>query len=330
MTVAIKKHTSSVATFFGIYLIVTVILGVAVLVLRHSHQKALDRSERIVADENRRARQEPEETPLDPKSDLGAPETKPEIEPPMETAQTQPPAPEPEPQPEANGSEEVLRAEIEEMFPMPEIQPLLEIVGNWQSVPKRAFPSFVTIRKPVSFDIRQGGTIVGEGRLPAGSSMIPIRLQGDVLHLSSSRISDMSVSLNVSDTDFRERIEARYDAFVKQQRREVEARRRTELEKRLAEQDREVEMMDYNDGEDSRFDPLKASIRRGEAGFFQIESAAKWRWGGEETHDGEEFQVAFVVMIEENVFGSSERELKALIRDGSVYTWIDMTTGQPM
>lgn len=328
--VAIKKHTSSVATFFGIYLIVTVILGVAVLALRHSHQKALDQSESLVASENRTIPDRVEKTPAPPAGEVAEPESKPEIPKPVETSQTQSPPPDPEPQPELPSPEEALRLEIEEMFPMPEVQPLLEIVGNWQSVPQRAFPSFVTIRKPVDFDIRQGGQIVGAGRLPAGSSMIPIRLQGDNLHLSSSRITDMSVSLKVSETDFREKIEARYQAFVDQQKREVEARRQAELKRRLAVQGHEVAMMEYNNGEDSRFDPVKASIRRGEAGFFKVESAARWRWGEEETHDGETFQIAFVVMVEENVFGVTERELKALLRDGSVYTWIDMTTGQPM
>ena len=203
-------------------------------------------------------------------------------------------------------------------------------MGNWKAVPKRAYPPFVTIRKQVKFQVKSGETVVAEGKVPIGSSMIPLQLKGETLVVTSSRVSNISATLPVTDTDFRERIEAKYKSYVDQQAKDVQARRDAELRRRKGVASKEVELASFNNGEDPRFDPLKASIRRGEAGFFQIESAAKWRWAGKETHDEEEFQTAYVLMVQESVFGTTERELKALIKDGKVISWIDTTTGEKL
>ena len=216
------------------------------------------------------------------------------------------------------------------MYPLPKIRPLLEIVGNWKAVPQRAYPPFVSIRVPVEYELKNGTTVVGHSKLPAGSSMIPVRLTGDTLTLTSSRNSTFSVKLPVTDTDFREKIEAKYNAFIKAQTDAVLAQRKAEKERRLGAIAHEASMTEYNDGNDPRFDAVKASIRRGEAGFFQIESAQKWRWAGKEKVDGEEYDVAFVVMVSESAFGVTERELKALIIGDSVESWIDVSTGEKM
>ena len=342
----IRKHKSSVATFFGIYLVVALIIGAAIYMLRRSHRQAAAKQSELLATSTDTVVSKTNPNPSLQAADQKEPESKPEREteptlapdPSPKTGPKQSPSPQPttaadasdSAKPQGPGGHAALKAEIAKKIPIPKVKPLLEIVGNWQAVPKRAYPQFVTIRKPVDFSVRQNGRVVAQGVMPTGSSMIPIRLEGDRLFLSSSRLTNMSVSLPVSDTDFREKIEAKYNAFVENQKIETEARRQTELNRILAASSHETEMGEFNDGKDPRFDPLKASIRRGEAGFFQIESASKWRWSGMETHEGEQFQTAYVIMVQESVFGSTERELKALIKDGEVHSWIDMKTGEPL
>jgi hypothetical protein len=75
---------------------------------------------------------------------------------------------------------------------------------------------------------------------------------------------------------------------------------------------------------------MKASIRRGEAGTFQIETADRWRWAGKETVDGSEYDIGLVMMVTESAFGTSEVELKALIQDGKLVKWLDAATGKPL
>lgn len=334
----VEKHQSSILTFAGIYLAVSLIVGGAIFFLHRSHQRELQKA--ILASEKalKRASESPPATPSQPKSkptvqpkppsakaNLAKAKAKPDRPPKDPLQPKKPTESEKPPSPDAG-----LDSEIEKMYPIPEIRPLLEIVQNWKSVPQNAFPPFVKIRVPVEFQIKDRGTVVGKGKLPAGSSMIPLRLQDDTLTLSSSVNSNFSVNLSTSDTDFRERIQARYDKFVKDQTNGVLVQRRAEKQRRLGLIEKESALSKYNDGEDPRFDPVKASIRRGEAGFFQMESARKWRWAGKESIEGEDFDAAFVMMITESAFGTSERELKALIQNEKVVSWIDVSTGEKL
>lgn len=223
-----------------------------------------------------------------------------------------------------------LDLELEKMYPVPEIKPLLEIVGNWKAVPQKAYPAFVNIKVPVEFDIRRGATIIGKGKLPAGGAMIPVRLVGDSLTLTNSRNSGVLVKLPVGDTNFKEKIQAKYDAFVKKQSAEAVAKRKAEKERRLSAIAAEKAVSEYNDGKDPRFDIVKASIRRGEAGVYQIESAGEWRWAGKEKIDGDVYDVAFVRMVSESAFGVTKKELKALIQGGKVVSWIDVASGDKL
>ncbi len=333
------------ATFFGIYLAVTLVIGGAVFVLYRSNKVAQENVEkevaaamvakteaeevkRVAAATKKKKALEEEKASAEKKEkeageiakaakmvDKGEPEKK--------------PVPEKEKKPEVPEVSK-LDLELEKMYPAPEIRPLMELVGNWKAVPLKAYPPFVNIKVPVELEIKRGGAVLGRAKLPVGASMIPVRLSGESLILTNSRNSGTSVTLPVSDTNFKEKIEEKYNSFIAEQSADALAKRKAEKERRLGVIAAEKSVSKYNDGSDPRFDIVKASIRRGEAGVFQIESAGKWRWSGEEKIEGEKYQIAFVMMVSESAFGVTEKELKALIQGDKVVSWIDVATGEKL
>ncbi len=338
----IRKHKSSISTFLGIYLAVTLVIGGAMFMLYRSNRKAHEKLEAevvaaIVAKEEAekdaaKKKQEEEKAKavaLAKKKEEQA-KAKPKPDPPVAKMAPVKEAPVKKAEMPKTPTVSELDKELEAMYPTPEIRPLLEIVGNWKAIPLNAYPPFVNIRVPVEFDIRRGTTVIGKGKLPVGASMIPVNLIGDTLVLTNSRNSGISVKLPVGDTNFREKIKEKYDAFVKKQNADALAKRKAEKERRLGVIAAETALSEYNDGKDARFDPVKASIRRGEAGFYQIESAGKWRWAGQEVIEQEKYDVAFVIMIAESAFGVTEKELKALIKGGKVVSWIDVASGKKL
>lgn len=238
------------------------------------------------------------------------------------------PTVEPAPQPSVPTLTAEQEKEIEGLYPFPQVRPLMDIVDNWRTIPDKAFPKLVAIRKPITFDMSQGGSTVARGKLPAGSMMVPVRLMGDKLMLKTAGSAPITVTVPVADTDFREAIQKRYDRFVEQSRSGVVAQREAERDRRLGAARHEVELSGWNDGSDPRFDPAKLSLQKGEVGTFSLLDAAKWRWGGVENADGEEFETAFVLIISEAAFGVVEKELKVFLKDGKAVKWIDPTSGE--
>lgn len=341
----IRKHKSSMGVFFGIYLAVTIFIGGAMLTLYLSNKKAQEKAamkmqlalaekEKIEEAEEVASQKKREEEAAKKKAAALAKAKKDEQKAKQAKKDAKEKAPKlvkVEPKKEAKvPTVSELDRELEKMYPVPEIRPLKEIVGNWNAVPRKAYPAFVKIKVPVEFDIKRGGEIIGKGKLPVGSSIIPILLKGDTLLLTNSHNSGISVSLPVTDTNFKEKIKAKYDEFVKRQGADALAKRKAEKERRLGAIAAENAVSEYNDGNDSRFDSVKASIRRGEAGFYQIESAGKWRWSGQEKVDGEDYDIVFVMMVSESAFGVTEKELKALIQGEKVVSWIDVASGEKL
>lgn len=219
--------------------------------------------------------------------------------------------------------------EIEQLYPFPKIRPLMEIVDDWRNVPQSAIPKLVAIRKPISFDMSQGGSTVARGKLPAGSMMVPVRLVGEnEILLKTAGSAPITATIPVADTDFRESIQKRYDRYVEQARNKVIAQREAERTRILGAAMQEVELTGWNDGADSRFDPAKLSLQRGEVGTYSLPDAAKWRWGGSETVDGEQYDTVFVLMVTKAAFGEDEKELKVFLQGNQVVRWLDPATGQ--
>ena len=154
----------------------------------------------------------------DPKPEPASKKDVPSTEPPKETTK--------EPSTPTLTAEQ--EKEIEELYPFPKIRPLMEIVGNWRSIPDTAFPKLVAIRKPITFDMSQGGTTVASGKLPAGSMMVPVRLMGEDIMLKTAGAAPITTTIPVADTDFRESIQKHYNRYVEQVRNKVVAQREAE------------------------------------------------------------------------------------------------------
>jgi hypothetical protein len=228
------------------------------------------------------------------------------------------------------GSDAEIDRLVAEQIPDPVVKPLAEIVGHWRSVPASAFPKSVTLRDPLSYAVHAGGRVVGRGQLPAGSPVVPLALKDGILTIAPSSGSADRASVAVDQTNFKALIEERYDTFVRTTAEKVQARRASLKRRLVAARTKEEALARYGDGRDPRFEPMKQSLRQGGAGVFQIEGADRWRWGGRETIDGVEYETGLVTMVNESAFGSTERELKALMREGKVVRWVDAATDKPL
>lgn len=318
----IRKRHPHIVTYVATYLVVAVAIGGALFLLNHTYMEAQRRAAEAAA------KQEPP-----PPTPVPKPEPKPE---PLKSAPAPAPKPEilvkkpePPPPPAPDPMEEINRM-VEAMHPMPVIRPLLDLVGNWRSVPPNAFPNLVALKVPVNFEVTRNGAVMARGVLPAGSSVAPLDLDVVRLRIKPTPTSSIVTFVHVDQTDFKEKIQERYDAFVRNAQAAVMTRRAQERERTIRSRNLEVALSKYGNGEDPRFDPMKSSIRRGEAGFYQVESADRWRWAGKETVDGVEYDTGLVMMVSESAFGASERELKALMLAGKVVRWLDSATGKPL
>jgi hypothetical protein len=219
---------------------------------------------------------------------------------------------------------------ISALYPLAEVVPLVEIVDHWQEVPRNAYPKLVTLKVEVEFEVVKDGQVVATGKLPVGSSVIPLDLNDGKLTVSTSPSVPFKSVVLVEETDFRERIEERYDAFVAMRNQRILAQREAERARLVSSNAKEEELAGFNDGSDARFDPMKESLKRGEAGAFELENATEWRWLGKETVDGVEYDVGLAAFEVESAFGVTRTEIKALIKEGSVEEWVHPATGQPL
>ncbi len=319
----IHKRNPHVLTYLATYLAVAIAIGGAIFFLDRAHKAALRRAA-AAAEARKKAEPPPPPPPVVKPAPPKPPEPKPE--PQVAKKMEPPPAPAPPP-PDPMADVEGI---VNTMHPLPSIRPLLEIVSNWQAVPQKAYPKLVALKAPVTFEMLRGGAVAARGVIPAGSSVTPLALESQNLKITPTPTSNIVATVLVDQTDFKERVQERYDSFVKTANASVLARRAQETERIIRSRKLDIELSSYGGGDDPRFDPMKASIRRGEAGFFQIETADRWRWAGKESVDGVEYDAGYVMMVTESAFGSSERELKALMMNGKVLKWLDAATNSAL
>lgn len=337
-----RHSRSPLAVFFTIYLVISLAVAGAIFLLVKS-QPGAGQAPEVANVEEKVISKEPEPGPgkgtakeSPGKTPVSEPGKQAKVDAKEKEKATEPDKPEPEsPEPPdkaadkpALSPEEI--AEIEGMFPFPEIQPLLEIVKNWTDVPRNAYPKLVAIRRSVEFEVVQNGRVVAKGALPSGSMMVPAQHQGDTILLTASHAETIKVTLPVEETDFKEQVEARYDAYVRKSREEVLAQRKAEVQRRLGAIAKEDAVSEWNDGTDPRFDPAKESLGKGEVGIYSLHEAKQWKWGGTENLDGVDYETAYVRVVSEAAFGVAERELKVLIQGGKVVLWVDPATGEPI
>lgn len=225
---------------------------------------------------------------------------------------------------------------LEARYPMPQILPLLTIVDQWRNVPPNAFPAEITAKETIAFELVINGQVAGSSNVAPGTPLKPVRLAGDQIVVASLANPTMSTQLPIEKTDFRERIEARYNQFVAAKKADVEAKR--DRARKLVEADpsrlalltgKAAAPAAADSKDDPRFAAVKESLRQGEAASVTLEEATAFRWNGSEKVGGEyagSYDTVTVNFEVSTIFGKFPTEYKALLKGGRVFAWIDPIT----
>lgn len=225
---------------------------------------------------------------------------------------------------------------LEKKYPMPEIAPLLSIVEQWRNVPPNAYPTEVVAAETVPFQLVVNGQVIGSSNVAPGTPLKPVRLSGDQLTVASLANPAMSTVVPVDKTDFKQRIEARYNQFVETKTKEVEAKRARARQVVASDPSKMAAVTGEGgappppgDAGDPRFGPVKASLTAGEAASVTLEEARSFHWNGTERIGGEyagSYETVTVHFEVATIFGRFPVDYKALLRGGRVHAWIDPVT----
>jgi hypothetical protein len=236
--------------------------------------------------------------------------------------------------PEAPKSE--LDLALEKKFPLPEIAPLLTIIDQWRNVPPNAYPPEVVAAETVPFQLVVNGQAIGSSNVAPGTPLKPVRLAGDQLTVASLANPAMSTVIPVDKTDFKQRIEARYNQFVETKKKEVETKRARARQLIAADPSKMALLTGQGaaaapvgDVGDPRFGPVKASLKAGEAASVTLEEALTFTWNGTEKVGGEfagSYETVTVHFEVSTIFGRFPVDYKALLKGGRVHAWIDPVT----
>ena len=225
---------------------------------------------------------------------------------------------------------------LEARYPMPQILPLLTIVDQWRNVPMSAFPAEITTKETIAFQLVINGQVAGSSNVAPGTPLKPVRLAGDQIVVASLANPTMSTQLALDKTDFRERIEARYNQFVAAKTADVQTKR--DRARKLIEADparlalltgKAAAPVVADSKDDPRFAAVKESLRQGEAASVTLEEATSFHWNGSEKVGGEyagSYDTVTVNFEVATIFGRFPTEYKALLKGGRVFAWIDPIT----
>jgi hypothetical protein len=263
-------------------------------------------------------------TPPKPESKKPAPDPK---------ATAAAPKPKTAPAPETQKSEIDLL--VEKQYPMPQVQPLLQIVNNWTGVPPRAYPAKVVTKDIIGFSLLgPNGQPIGSSNVAAGNEVKPDRLDGTTLYVSNLANPTMTRKIEVDKTDFKEQIEKRYNDYIALQQKRILEMREME-KKRLTEKPDQLAALKAGksawEGEgDPRFGPVKASLAAGEVTAFNLDEAVGFRWNGRERITAGKYAGTYdtvtVKYEARTIFGVFPGEMKCLLDGGRVVGWIDPYT----
>ena len=225
---------------------------------------------------------------------------------------------------------------LEEKYPMPDVIPLLEIVSNWTNVPKRAYPAEVFAKETVAFQLVVNGQAIGSSNVAPGTPLTPISFQNGQIQVGNKANSGMSTMLPVEKTDFKERIEKRYNDYVEKAKTRIATQRARVKEvvqkdpaKLAALKGEAPPATAANDSNDPRFSAVKTSLRNGEAASVTLEEATSFTWNGSEKIGGEKagtYETVTVHFEVATIFGRFPVDYKALLQGGRVVGWIDPIT----
>ncbi len=260
--------------------------------------------------------------PLPPKGVTKEP-TKPAPSKPVATTpKPTPPKPSSTPKPALTKAEK----EAEAKYAMPNFKPLIEIVDNWNSVPQRAFPAAVTVKVPAEYQIKASdGNIIGSSKADAGHKAVPLQQKPGFLQVTDRPGGTALAVVKIDDTDFKEQIQALYDAKVAEAKERVLKARRV-YATMLASQPEGAPAS--SGGDDPRFKPVRDHLAAGKIESAILEEAKEWYWLGSEVHDGRTYDVVMVNFEVDTIFGMFPNSMKALLSNGEVVKWVDSETGE--
>ncbi len=219
-------------------------------------------------------------------------------------------------------------------YPMPDIKPLLEIVDNWNRVPSKAYPKQVVINERIAFQLIVEGKAIGASVAVPGTAVAPLRLDRGTLFVMSLANQSMKSQIPVDQTDFKQQVQKRYDAFVVKTRNQVTSNR-AKAKKKLASNPEVYKNFGkaaagWDDPNDSRFELVKASLAKGDVKAVQLSEAKQFRWNGSERINGDLFRGTYdtvsVKFEVKTIFGVFPNEFKCLLQAGRVVGWIDPLT----
>jgi len=221
---------------------------------------------------------------------------------------------------------------LEKKYPMPQILPLMEIVQNWKAVPPNAYPAKIVVNESLAFDLLVNGRKIGSSNVAPGALVKPVRLLGDQLTVANLANPSMVTRVAVDKTDFKKRIEKRYNDFVKLKTEQTLSRRAV-AKKIIQAKDSMLAMLRkgarFDDSGDPRFAAVKASIRAGDCPTVTIEEAKSYTWNGSDKIGGlfaGTYDTATVHFDVKTIFGVFPIDCKALLKGGRVIAWIDPIT----
>ena len=240
---------------------------------------------------------------------------------------------------------------IEEKYPMPEFQPIEQLVGNWKQIPPSAFPRKVTLKAKAKY-IFAGGA--GSSTAPAGAKTFAISLSGEKLVITPNTQSNVRGTISIDDTDYKEILGEEYEKYKQRKKKEVYARRvrareiaESEVElaqetssnntsqsrpnqvtsisripkDQLSDYENEIGEMPEADN-DGRVPIMVSSIRSGAVSEIRLDEISYWGPIRYEIVDNRAYWTATVNYKTTSLFGTFPTEAMALMRNGKVENWL--------
>ena len=258
---------------------------------------------------------------------------------PAQTAPPTAPLPVPVPAGPPTPQSEIDRI-VEQRYPLPQFVPLGQIVNNWTNVPARAFPDQIAIKERVPFVLRgPGGKAIGSSLAAPGTLVKPVSLNGQTLVIASLANPNMRTEISVEKTDFKQKVEGRYNDFILAMTNRVRSQREKAKQALLAKPETLAALTggteaSFGANDDPRLVPVKASLSKGDTKAFTLEEAVGFRWNGSERINGEKhrgvYDTVTVKYEAKTIFGTFPGEAKCLLQAGKVVGWIDPITEDEM
>ncbi|CAN5455037.1 hypothetical protein BH23VER1_BH23VER1_00180 [soil metagenome] len=272
-----------------------------------------------------------EASPSEPRAD-GTSDPDPVTAPDPPVAGGSDPAPGPDPVPEPEPP--VTNDQYAEQFPLPEFEPIEEVVGDWKEIPPTAFPQNVEIDEDVTMVLGGG---IGRSVAKAGSTVAAIGIEGETLTLAPHADAAPRATIAIDKTNLKEVLTAVYENFKQRRTQSVLAQReQARREDMRAEMEARAEEFAKSAGEQPARSPdgtvplMVASIQADDVTEFEVEDIDAWGPVLVDRIGGTEYWTGTVQYKASTIFGIFPAEAMALMRHGKVEKWIYSGSHEPV